>query len=519
MKPILTAALSGVLLTALPAGAAELRYASTSDPTTLDPNAGNSAPTYSLLGNVYEGLVRRGRDMALEPALATEWAPLEDGNGWRFTLREGVTFHGGEDFTAEDVVFSYERASSEQSDTASWFAGVTGVEAVDDYTVEIRTDAPNPIFVDGIANWMMMDSGWAAENDAERPNIEQGNFATLNTNGTGPYMVTERQPGLRTVLEAYDGWWGTDRGNVERAVFTPVQNSATAVAALLSGELDLIEPVPVQDARRVEETDGVDTIRGIESRIIMLGFPHDADSLIAGGDGNPFADVRVRRAMAHAINVPAILQTVMRGNAEPAMQLIGPGLRGYAEGIDAPAHNPDLARELLAEAGYADGFAFSLKCPNDRYLNDEAVCTAINSMLAQIGLEPILETMPVANYWPVLRADDHDMYLLGWSPGTFDAEHPIRFLGATPNEEKKLGSWNFGGYSNARVDELLPMVQSEIDDTVRQGMIDEIVQVMTEDQAYVPLYVQPLLWGVKSGVEVVQRPDNFLVLRWIEMPE
>ncbi|UWQ18408.1 ABC transporter substrate-binding protein [Jannaschia sp. M317] len=516
MKLTLTALL---LATALPASAAELRYASTTDPNTLDPNAGNSAPVFSLLGNIYEGLVRRGRDMSIEPALATSWEPIGAGEGWRFTLRQGVTFHGGETFDADDVIFSYERAASEQSDTSSWFAPVSEVIKVDDFTVDIMTSAPNPIFPDSIANWMMMDAGWAAANGAERPNIEQGNYATLNANGTGPYMVTERQPGLKTVLTSYDGWWGDDRGNVTTATFTPVQNSATSVAALLSGELDLIEPVPVQDANRVDAAEGVDVVRGIEARVIMLGFPHDADGLIAGGEGNPFTDARVRQAVAQAINVPAILQTVMRGSAEPVAQLVGAGMRGYTEGLERPAYDLEGAKALLAEAGYADGFRFSLKCPNDRYLNDEAVCTAINAMLAQLGLEPLLETMPVANYWPVLRSEDHDMYMLGWSPGTFDAEHPIRFLLSTPNEEKRLGSWNFGGYSNARIDELLPMIQSEIDDTKRQAMLDEVANIQLDDVAYVPLYVQPLVWGVKEGVEVVQRPDNFLVLRWIEMAE
>ncbi|SDY43227.1 peptide/nickel transport system substrate-binding protein [Jannaschia faecimaris] len=515
MRPLLTAA---ILMAALPAAAKELRYATTSDPNTLDPNAGNSAPVFSLLNNVYEGLVRRGRDMSLEPALATGWEPIGAGEGWRFTLREGVKFHGGEDFSAEDVLFSYERASSAESDTSSWFAGVEKVEIVDETTVDFYTAAPNPIFPDSIANWMMMDSGWAEANDATRPNIEQGNFATLNTNGTGPYMVTERQPGLKTVLTAFDGWWDDDRGNVTSVTYTPVQNSATAVAALLSGELDLIEPVPLQDADRVEQAEGVDVIRGIEARVIMLGFPHDADSLIAGGEGNPFADPKVRQAVAKAINIPAILQTVMRGSAEQATQLIGPGLRGYSDAVEPKAYDPEAAKALLAEAGYPDGFRFSLKCPNDRYLNDEAVCTAINTMLAQVGLEPLFETMPVANYWPTLRADDHDMYLLGWSPGTFDAEHPIRFLLATPNDEKKLGSWNFGGYSNARVDALLPMIQGEIDEAKRQAMIDELVQITSDEVAYVPLYIQPLVWGVKAGTEVVQRPDNFLILRWIEMP-
>ncbi|UWQ22009.1 ABC transporter substrate-binding protein [Jannaschia sp. W003] len=517
MRTVLTAAL---LVAAMPAAAAELRYASTTDPDTLDPHAGNSAPNFSLLGNVYEGLVRRGRDMAIEPALATAWEPIDGADGWRFTLREGVTFHGGETFDAEDVVFSYERASSPESDVGSWFANVESVEATDPMTVEIRTKGPDPIFVDGIANWMMLDSGWAAENGADRPNIEGGNFATTNANGTGPYRVAERQPGLRTTLEAFDGWWDEDRGNVERAVFQPVQNSATAVAALLSGELDLIEPVPVQDAARVEAAAGVDVVRGVEARVIMLGFPHDAEALYGGGEGtegNPFQDPLVRRAVAHAVNVPAILQTVMQGSAEPVAQLVSESMRGYSEGLESPAYDPEQARALLAEAGYPNGFQFSFRCPNDRYLNDEAVCTAINAMLAQIGLDPQFETMPVANYWPALRAEEHDVYLLGWSPGTFDAEHPIRFLVATPDEEAKLGSWNFGGYSNPRVDELLPMIQSEIDDAARQAMLDEVANIVLDDMAYVPLYVQPLLWGVKEGVSLVQRPDNFVQLRWIDV--
>ena len=182
-----------------------------------------------------------------------------------------------------------------------------------------------------------------------------------------------------------------------------------------------------------------------------------------------------------------------------------------------PAYDPEQARALLAEAGYPDGFSFGLKCPNDRYLNDEAVCQAVTGMLAQVGLEAKLDAMPVQNYWPELRADNYDMYLLGWSPGTFDAEHPIRFLAATPNEEAKLGSWNFGGFSNARVDELLPQIQSEIDDGQRQAMLDEVTGILQEEVAYVPLYVQPLVWGAKENIELTQRPDNFFILRWVRV--
>jgi len=502
---------------ATPAHAETFRWASTTDPQTMDPHAVNAAPVLSFLNNVYEGLVRRDRNMAIEPALATSWEPIGDGQGWRFALRQGVKFQDGSDFTAQDVIFSYERASSPESDTSSWFAPVSAVTMVDDFTVDIMTTAPNPIFPDSIANWMMMDSGWAAANGAERPSKDTENFATLNANGTGPYMLSERQPGLKTVLSAFDGWWGDDRGNVTRAEFTPIQNPATSVAALLSGDVDLINPVPIQDAARLSQSPGVKVVQGIEARNIMFGFAHAAEALKFGDEGapNPFRDVRVRQAVAQAINVPAIVQTIMRGAALPASQLVSPEIRGYVPSLaDAPVWDVEGAKALLAEAGYPDGFSFGLKCPNDRYLNDESVCQATVAMLAQIGLTAQLDAMPVANYWPELRADNFDMYLLGWSSGTFDHEHPIRFLVATPNEEKRLGSWNFGDFSNARIDELLPMIQSELDEGARNAMLAEVTQIYQEQVAYVPLYVEPLVWGVRDSVEVVQRTDNFFILRW-----
>ena len=514
MRTSLVIAALGVL--AAPASAETFRWAGQTDPNTMDPHAGNSAPVLGFLNNVYEGLVRRDRNMAIEPALATEWEPLEDGAGWRFHLREGVTFHDGADFTADDVIFSYERASSAEADTASWFAGVTEVTAPDEYTVEIRTDAPNPIFPDSIANWMMMDRGWAEANNATRPNIEQGNYATLNTNGTGAYRITEREPALRTVLAPFEDWWGDDRGNVTEGIFTPIENSATGVAALLSGEVDMIEPVPVQDAERIDNAEGVDLQRGVEARVMMYGFSQDKDSLVGGDgvDGNPFQDPLVRQAVAHAINVDAIRQTIMRGSAEPAAQLVSAAMRGYSEGLsERPAYDPERARELLAEAGYEDGFSFLLKCPNDRYINDESVCQATVSMLAQVGLDAQLDAIPVRNYWPELRADEYDMYFLGWSPGTFDAEHPFRFLVHTPQEN--IGTWNFGGYSNPRVDELIPAIQSEIDEAARQEMLDEIAGIVQDEMVYVPLYVQPLLWGTAENIELTQREDNFFILRWV----
>ncbi|MEX0368015.1 MAG: ABC transporter substrate-binding protein [Ruegeria sp.] len=520
MRYLMTASVLALGLAAT-AQAAEFKWASTTDPQTMDPHAVNSAPVLGFLNNVYEGLVRRGKDMTVEPALATSWEAIGDGEGWRFKLREGVTFHDGSTFDAQDVLFSYQRASSEAADTSSWFAPVSEVKIVDDYTVDILTNAPNPIFPSSIANWMMMDGGWAEANDAVAPDKESGNYATIHANGTGAFKVTAREPGLRTVLEPFEGWWGEADHNITRAEFTPIQNPATAVAALLSGDVDMINPVPIQDAGRLEGNAEVKVIKGIEARVIMLGFPHEAEALKYGTDAgkpNPFADVRVRKAVAHAISVPAILRTIMRGHAEEASQLVSPAMSGYSSTLaNRPPFDVNAAQALMAEAGYADGFSFGLKCPNDRYLNDEAVCQAVVSMLAKVGMRAELDAMPVRNYWPELREDKYDMYLLGWSPGTFDAEHPIRFLASTPNPEKKLGSWNFGGFSNARVDELLPQIQSELDEGARQAMLDEVVRILQEEQAYVTLYVQPLVWGTRANVEVTQRPDNFFILRWVKV--
>jgi peptide/nickel transport system substrate-binding protein len=230
---------------------------------------------------------------------------------------------------------------------------------------------------------------------------------------------------------------------VTQGIYTPIQSDATMLAALIAGDVDFINPVPIQNVERLQNTDGMNVIIGKEARVMMLGFPHEADTLTYDGSPNPFADVRVREAVYRAINVDAINTTIMRGAVEPVAQLVTPDMRGYSQGLSQRLdYDPDAARALLAEAGYGDGFTFSLMCPNDRYINDAAVCQAVVGMLAQVGITVDLNTMPVANYWPELRADNFDMYLLGWSPGTFDAEHPIRFLVATPNEELRLGSWN-----------------------------------------------------------------------------
>ncbi len=500
------------------ANAETFRWAGSTDPSTLDPHASATAPVLGFLNNVYEGLVRRNKEMKIEPSLATAWEPIGE-DGWRFTLREGVMFQDGSTFTADDVLFSYERAASEESDVSSWFSPVSEVKVVDDFTIDFLTKAPNPLFPDSIANFMIMDREWSEANEAGLPAKEAENFATRNANGTGPFQITERDPGVRTSLAPNTKWWDDMESNITEAVFTPIGQNATGMAALLSGEIDFISPIPLQDVPRMKERDGFTVHEGVEARVLMFGFAHQADALMFSDETagkNPFQDVRVRQAAYQSINVDALIEKIMRGNAQPAAQLVSDAMRGYSASMgERLTYDPDAAKALLADAGYADGFSFGLQCPNDRYINDEAICKAAASMMAKVGLNAKLTSMPVRSYWPELREDKFDMYLLGWSPGTFDAEHPIRFLASTPNKEKKLGSWNFGDYSNARVDELLPMLQTELDDGKRQSMIDEVTSILQEDVAYIPMYVQPLIWASKDNIALTQRTDNFFILRWV----
>ena len=221
MTRLLTTA-AALALVAAPLSAAEFRWAGKTDPQTMDPHAVSSAPVLGFLNNVYDGLVRMSKDMTLEPSLATSWEPIGEGEGWRFTLREGVKFHDGSSFDAEDVMFSYERASSESADVRSWFSTVTDVKVVDDFTVEMYTSAPNPLFPASIANWMMMDKGWSEANGAERPDKESGNYATLNVNGTGAFRIEDRQPGLSTTLVPNENFWDNVEHNITSATFTPI---------------------------------------------------------------------------------------------------------------------------------------------------------------------------------------------------------------------------------------------------------------------------------------------------------
>ncbi|MEM8689177.1 MAG: ABC transporter substrate-binding protein, partial [Pseudomonadota bacterium] len=422
------------------------------------------------------------------------------------------------------VAFSVARLSTEVSDMKVVAALIKETKVIDDYTIDLITPAPDPILPLQLEIFYIMDKQWAEKHKAvAATNVkggDEGNYANLNANGTGPFMVKERQSGVKTVLARNPNYWGTIPTNVTEAIFTPIDQDATRVAALISGNVDMAYPIPVQDWKRLEDASGVKPLTGPEARTIFLGFDQLREELTTSNikGKNPFKDVRVRKAFMQAINIDAIKAKVMRGAATPAGLMVAPQINGFNEAMNARlAYDVDAAKKLMADAGYADGFEVTMDCPNNRYVNDEKICQASASMLAKINVKVNLLAQPKSKYFgKVLAQNNYDtsFFLLGWTPSTFDSHNPIASLIACRGGEDKLGAFNLGGYCNPKINELAAKIKSETDQAKRQAMIDEAFKIHQDEVGHIPLHQQPLSWGVSDKVEVVQRPDNVFDLRY-----
>lgn len=501
------------------AHAATLRVANQGDATSMDPHSLNESFQLSFTGNIYEALTARDKNLKLVPGLATGWSQPSP-TVWRFALRKGVAFHDGAPLTADDVVFSLKRAAGEGSDMRSYTASIKDVRKVDDHTVDVETNAPFPILPNLMAQIYILNKAWCEQNKATTPvdrrkGIE--NAASFRTNGTGPYRLKERQPTTRTVLVRNPAYWGAVEGNVDEVVFTPIGSDATRVAALLSGEIDLMEPVPLQDVDRLKANANVRVMQGPELRTIFLGMDQKRDELLSSNvkGKNPLKDVRVRRAIYQAIDIETIRNVVMRGAATPTGLLVAPGIRGFVPELNKRLpYDPAAAKALLAEAGYPGGFELGMNCPNDRYVNDAEICQAVAANLARVGIKANLQVESKATYFPKLMRRDVGFYMLGWAPGTYDSHNPLSGLMSTPGD-KGVGNFNIGSYSNARVDELTRLVQSETDQAKRNALIAEAFKVHQDEVGHIPLHQQALAWGMKKNIELVQLADNYMPFRWI----
>jgi len=504
----------------LVAQAQTIRIANQGDSLSMDPHSLNESLQLSVTGNVYEPLVGRNKDLSLAPALATSWKQTSP-TVWRFELRKGVQFHDGTPFTADDVVFSFGRTQVEGSDMKSYTNDFKEVRKIDDHTVEIETKTPFPILPDVISLVYMMSKKWCETNQAlgpvdRRKGIE--NAASFRANGTGPFRLRERQPNVRSVFTRNGSYWGKIEGNVSEVVFTPIGNDATRVAALLSGEVDVMEPVPVQDIERVNGSANTRAITGPELRTIFLGMDQKRDELLYSNvkGKNPFKDKRVRQAFYQAIDIEGIKKTVMRGASNPSALLVGPGINGFQPDAKRLPYDVEAAKKLMAEAGYPNGFEVAMNCPNDRYVNDGRICQTVAANLSRINVKINLQAETKGTYFPKVLRRDTSFYMLGWTPATYDSHNALNALMRCV-DDKGSGQFNLGAYCNPKVDELTLKIQAETDKVKRNAMIKEVFDLHAADVGHIPLHQQALAWGVGKNVKLVQLADNFMHFKWMSI--
>jgi peptide/nickel transport system substrate-binding protein len=524
-KYLLAACAAVALMAAVPSSAKTLRWANDGDVNSMDPYARNETFLLSFNANIYEPLVRRDKNLKVEAALATEWSQPSP-EVWRFKLRRNVKFHDGGAFNADDVVFSFQRALMPGSNIPTKLATVKEVRKVDDYTVDFMLKGPDPILPEEITNWFIMDKEWTEKHNAVKPadltKPGEETYATRNANGTGPFMLKERQPDIKTVLVNNPNWWDKPEHNLTEVVFSRIANDQTRVAALVSGDIDMIYNVPTQDVDRLGKTDGVKVYEGPELRTIFLGFDQKRDELVKSNvkGKNPFKDVRVRKAFYQAIDIEAIKARIMRGASRPTALMIGEGVNGYDKELDKRyPYDTEAAKKLLAEAGYPQGFEVTFDCPTDRYQNDERICQAISAMLARIGIKIVPNFQTRAKYFAEILGPGYNtsFYMLGWTPDTYDAHNALLNLVASRGEGSSQGLFNVGGYSNKRVDELTQLIQVETDPKKRQAMITEAMKIHKEEFGHIPLHQQTVVWAARKNVELVQLADNFFPLRYVKV--
>ncbi|OWT63470.1 ABC transporter substrate-binding protein [Candidimonas nitroreducens] len=504
-----------------------LHWAYQGDMMSLDPMSLNETFTLGFQGWFYETLAGYDKNLKLVPMLATSWENPEP-TKWIFHLRKGVKFHDGSPFTADDVIFSWKRSLTPGSDMKGYGAKATDVKKIDDYTVEVITPGPNPILPRDWTFLYIMSKKWSeTHNTTQATNVKGGesNYANMHEDGTGPFVVVDRQPDVKTTLKRFDGYWNKNMPtNVTDVVFQPITQESTRVAALISGEMDIVQPVPVQDWPRLEKEPNVRVLNEPEARAIFIGMDQHRDQLLFSNvkGKNPFKDKRVREAIDLTVDTNVINKKIMRGAAKPLGTLIADKINGYDESFGKP-YKPDVAKakKLLAEAGYPNGFEVQLDCPNDRYVNDEKICQAVASMLARVGIKIDLLAQTKSKYFAkvLLQAGNNtSMYLLGWTPSSIDADNSLVNLVSCRNPKTAAGQFNLGGYCNPKIDAITAKIESETDQAKRNALIKQAFTMLRDDYGYLPLHQQPMSWGVRKGIKVAQRADDVLDIRNVVMP-
>lgn len=500
------------------ADAKPFRWASQGDPQTIDPHSQNELLTNSINGQMYETLVNRGKDLEIVPALATEWKQI-DPLTWRFSLRKGVKFHDGTPFTADDVLFSVERASKATSQIRVYATALGRPSKIDDYTVEFKLPEPNPILLEHATLVQIMSKAWCVKNKVDRPldySAKEESYASTHANGTGPYMLKLREPDVKTVMVRNPNWWGKPQGNVTEVTYLSIKSDATRVAALIAGNVDLVLDPPPQDVPRLKRQPHIRVVEGVENRIVFFGFDQHHDELLyADVKGkNPFKDRRVREAIYRAIDIEALHRVTMRGLSKPTGSITPSILASNPEAEKRLPYDPALAKKLLAEAGYPNGFGFTLDCPNNRYINDEQICVAVSGMLAKVGLRVKVNAQPRAIYFARLPKREISAYMLGWGGAVVDAQTIF-----TPvlhsNDGKGAGDFNYGGYVDKKLDALIDAARVENDPAKRKKLIADAIAEHNAQILHVPLHRQVIPWAMRDNIRAVHRADNWVEVQWV----
>ncbi|MBR0680533.1 ABC transporter substrate-binding protein [Roseomonas eburnea] len=480
--------------------------------TSIDPHYHQLSPNNAVSDSIFDKLVNTDAQARNIPGLATEWRVVEP-TVWEFRLRPNVRFHNGNAFTAEDVAFTLQRlpnVPNSPSSYAVYARPITRIEVVDPLTIRFHTAQPYPLLPLDMTNVRIIDR-------ESSENVTTEDFNSLRAAaGTGPYRAVTHRNGDRIEFERWDGYWG-DRAPFERVSYRMITNDAARTAALLAGDVDLIDQVPTSDIAKLRRDNRVQLSETVGLRLIFLGIDHlraanENSPFITGNDGqplgrNPLRDVRVRRALSMAIDRRAIVERVMEGAAVPANQFLPEGVFGHVDDLPAPAYDPDGARRLLAEAGYPQGFRIQLNGPNDRYMNDGRIVQAIGQMWTRIGVRTAVEAQPWTTFIGRAGRQEYSSFLIGWGSNP-DGSHPLRNILATYSRERGWGASNRGRYSNPQVDDLLEQSLSEMDEAKRERLVVDAMRIAMQDVGVVPLHIQTNIWAARRGFEHTARRDE-----------
>jgi peptide/nickel transport system substrate-binding protein len=495
---------------AAPSLAQSITIGLAADVTSIDPHFHLLTPNASLGEHVFGLLIPKDENQRMKPGLAVSWRAVDDLT-WEFKLREGVKFHDGSDFTAEDVVFSIERPETIKNSPGPYTVytkAVTEKIVVDRHTLRLKTATPYPLLPAEIGSLMIV-SKRAAQN-ATTEDFNTGKAAI----GTGPYRFVRWAKGDRIELVRNDAFWGP-KAPWERVTFRLITNDPARVAALLSGDVQAIEAVPTSDLAKLKANPQLQLFRAVSNRLIYLHIdgarektPMVTDKSGKPLDRNPLRDPRVRQALSQAIYRDAIVDRVMEGAAASTGQLMPKGMFGYTEALRPAKYDPEAARKLLAEAGWPDGFGLTLHGPNDRYVNDEKVAQAVAQMLQRIGVQTTVVTMPASVYFSRANRLEFSLMLVGWGTDTGEPAGTLKALLATYDRDKGLGTANRGRYSNAQMDRLLAQGLATVDDAKREKVLHEAIGVAMVDHGIIPLYHQVNVWAARKGIVYVPRSDE-----------